>query len=281
MSSYYDDSIKSIQESLARIMEPMRKTLSLYSEMLAPVESYQAALEKAMKPYYTLLNQQHIFSSPVSAAVEKMSKEIASTINAYPNTALLIDSITKAYENIPKPIFPSSFIAALEHLGEYSFPDDLGGLDDLEAPDSDYVTVDESAVKEIDISETITFSVGNCRVKIKTGEFIALILQVVGIIIAIITLTSPSDSAASVETQNQLEQVQIQLLQSQNQILYDLLHTMDTSASNEAEALEALRDSVESQNSEISDLKESLDSIEQSIDNMNKDDCTEPETQSL
>ena len=57
----------------------------------------------------------------------------------------------------------------------------------------------------------------------------------------------------------------------------DLLHTMDASFSNQAEALEALKDSVESQNA-ISDLEESLDSIEQSIDNKRESVNTEPES---
>ena len=70
----------------------------------------------------------------------------------------------------------------------------------------------------------------------------------------------------------------VQLFQSQNQIMYDLLHTMDASFSNQAEALEALKDSVESQNSAISDLEESLDSIEQSIDNKSESVNTEPES---
>ena len=275
--SDYNEFNKMIQESLSRVMEPIHKTLSLYSSALAPMKSFETPLNKMMEPYQRLNEQfARSLSFPISEALQKMSKEIADTISAYAcpnlNMAPLVDSLTKTLIHVPQPIFSSDFTAALKELGRYSFPDDLGGLcDDSDAPDSDYVTVDKSTAKEIDISDTITFPVGHCRVKIKTGDFIALIFGIITMIISIMTYIGQSDSPETVDFQNQL-------FQSQNQIMYDLLHTMDASFSNQAEALEALKDSVESQNSAISDLEESLDSIEQSIDNKSESVNTEPES---
>lgn len=273
--SDYDEFNKTMQESLSRVMEPIRKTLSLYSSALAPIKSFEASLDKMMEPYQHL-NEQFARSlfSPISETLQKMSKEISDTISAYPNLdmAPLVDSLTKTLIHVPQPIFSSDFTAALKELGRYSFPDDLGGLcDDSDSPDSDYVTVDKSTAKEIDISDTITFPVGHCRVKIKTGDFIALIFGIITMIISIMTYIGQSDSPETVDFQNQL-------FQSQNQIIYDLLHTMDASSSNQAEALEALKDSVESQNSAISDLEEPLDSIEQLIHNKSESVNTEPES---
>lgn len=272
--SDYDEFNTTMQESLSRVMEPIRKTLSLYSSALAPIKAFEASLDKMIEPYQRL-NEQFARSlfSPLSETLQKMSKEISDTISACPNLdmAPLVDSLMKTLIHVPQPIFSSDFTAALKELGRYSFPDDLGGLcDDSDSPDSDYVTVDKSTAKEIDISDTITFPVGHCRVKIKTGDFIALIFGIITIIISIMSYIGQSDSPESVDVQNQL-------LQSQNQIMYDLLHTMDASSSNQAEALEALKDSVESQNSAISDLEESLDSIEQLIDNKSESVNTEPE----
>lgn len=277
--SNYDKSIKAIQESSSRAMEPFSKSLSLYSHVLASIKSFEASFDKMIGPYQYLSEQ--FAQSPSFQSIESLQKtynKLINSTNVSLNTTLLVDSFSKALRYMPQPVFTPQFIDALEKLGKYSFPGELDRLyDDSNTTDSDYVVTEKNAVKEIVLSDTVTFPVGQYRVKIKTGDFIALIFGIITMLINMMSYIGQPDPYASTEMQNQIEQNQVQLLETQNQILYDLLHTMDASSSNQAEVLESLRDSVEAQNSAISDLKESLDSIERSIDNMNKDDCTEPE----
>lgn len=70
--SDYDEFNKTMQESLSRVMEPIRKTLSLYSSALAPIKSFEASLDKMMEPYQHL-NEQFARSlfSPISETLQK------------------------------------------------------------------------------------------------------------------------------------------------------------------------------------------------------------------
>ena len=112
-----------------------------------------------------------------------------------------------------------------------------------------------------------------------TDVFISIISLLVSIILSTsIALYQSSQGPTKSETQQiQLDETQNALLQTQNQLLYDLLHSIDTSSSSESGSLQSLKKAVEEQNLHLSRIEKSLDSIEKSLDNNASSGNTESE----
>ena len=73
--------------------------------------------------------------------------------------------------------------------------------------------------------------------------------------------------SAAAELGAETEVIELQLLQSQNELLQQLLHNADISSSSEIEAINELKQSVEEQSKQLSQCQETLDKFEEALDN--------------
>lgn len=201
-------------------------------------------------------------SSLVSAAalsgnIAKQSIEISSAAGI---AHLVSEELTKSIS--------SSFNTESANTFENFFP-----------PNEDYVTLDKDSIETFEIPESIAIPLGKYRVKMSTDVFISIISLLVSIILSTsIALYQSSQGPTKSETQQiQLDETQNALLQTQNQLLYDLLHSIDTSSSSESGSLQSLKKAVEEQNLHLSRIEKSLDSIEKSLDNNASSGNTESE----
>ena len=128
-------------------------------------------------------------------------------------------------------------------------------FENFSPPNEDYVTLDKDSIETFEIPESIAIPLGKYRVKMSTDVFISIISLLVSIILS----------------------TSIAILQTQNQHLYDLLHSIDTSSSSESGSLQSLKKAVEEQNLHLSRIEKSLDSIEKSLDNNASSGNTESE----
>lgn len=127
-----------------------------------------------------------------------------------------------------------------------------------DCPDDDYVTIAEDPIKEFNVPDTVAIRLGNNRIRMRTDIFISLI----GILISIIIALSGSGN---------------QQVQEQNQILYDILESIDSSNSSQKEYFEDIHSALEYQNQTLEQPESHPDTVPQSTDNTNKSDCTASE----
>ena len=66
---------------------------------------------------------------------------------------------------------------------------------------------------------------------------------------------------------SETEVIELQLLQSQNELLQQLLHNADISSSSKIEAINELKQSVEEQSKQLSQCQETLDKFDEALDN--------------
>lgn len=269
--SEYNDQLNRINEIMMEAMRPIYQAKKIVYDSTASSRAIQESINKMMRPYHELSQKlSEEFSNSFSSLADRLNKQIAEEISKSLDTLQANKEFTESIQRMIRlRSVPELINIPKEHA--YDFPDDLGGLSDDE---NDFVTVDESVVKEYEILGDLSFSCGCRRFKINTGNFLALI----GIIISLFSFIYQQVSSDKCEGQNiQVEQTQNQILLLQNQILFDIFRTIDVTSSSQAEELQSLKESVEAQNTAISDLEESLDSIQQSLDNTSESENTESE----
>ena len=178
--------------------------------------------------------------------------------------------------NIAKQSIEISSAAGIAHLVNEEL---ANTFEKFFPPNEDYVTLDKDSIETFEIPESIAIPLGKYRVKMSTDVFISIISLLVSIILSTsIALYQSSQGPTKSETQQiQLDETQNALLQTQNQLLYDLLHSIDTSSSSESGSLQSLKKAVEEQNLHLSRIEKSLDSIEKSLDNNASSGNTESE----
>lgn len=238
-------------------------------DALVPANAIQDLINQMTQPYQEI--SKHIcptFSLPLTELSHNISKEMIDTLKISFDASVISNELTESIRRIC--IAPELVSVLNGHT--YNFPEDLGGL----PTDDDFVTVDETAVKTYELSDSIAIPIDNNRIKISTSNFIALVSLIIQFVLSIISMI-PSAPTESETKQIQAEETQILLLESQNQILCELFHNIDLSSSSQAEVLQSLKENVEAQNTAISDLEESLDSIQQSLDSMSESENTETE----
>lgn len=267
--SDYNYLLDCINKALENAISPIYQSQKVIYDSLDSTRAVQNTINEMMRPYRELSS---FFAQSSSLPLEKFSnrfaKEMADTIRTSFDASLATKELIESIRHIC--IAPEFINVPKGHT--YDFPEDLGGL----PADDDFVTVDEVAVKEYEVPDSIAIPIGHGRTKMKTSDFIALLSLISQLILAIIGLL-PSAPTEAETKQIQVEEAQIVLLESQNQMLWNLLHDIDTASSSQAEFLQSLKESVEAQNTAISGLEESLDSIQQSLDSMSESENTESE----
>lgn len=136
--------------------------------------------------------------------------------------------------------------------------------------DDDYVIVDEKPIKEIDISETMTIPLGNNRVRMKTSDFINLLL-------IIVTALSLVKDFFNVSTNVQPVQQLIEVEQETNDILYNLLDSIDSSNSANPESVELLKEYTLNLHSEVLELTEAVQTLRSDISDL-QDTVQDPDS---
>ncbi|MBN2930333.1 MAG: hypothetical protein JTJ12_23620 [Eubacterium sp.] len=229
--------------------------------------------------------QASISSHGMDVMIEEMAKPFASLSQEWFDSLAPVMSAFSS--NITKKMSESFNIDGIAYSMTQSFNIDgiahsiTGELSEsiCSSLDNDYVILDKSLVETYEIPESLAIPLGKYRVKMSTDVFISIISLLVSIILSIsIALYQSNQGPTESETQQiQLDETQNVLLQTQNQLLYDLLHSIDTSSSTESESLQSLKKEVEEQNLHLSRIEKSLDSIEKSLDNNALSDNTESE----
>lgn len=252
------------------------KAFKAIRDIDAQMKQLQSLIRKpvieAMRPYHKMLDKiSTSLSSPIIDEALKMTKKFESAISIS-NSLHNIDAISKVFSvagvspGLSKAIKNLNDFSALHNLGELS-----GSLES-----NDYVIIDEPAVKEFELPDTVAIPIGKNKIRMKTDIFISLLGLIISAIFTLFMFSLERlDTAEDIKSQEAYRENQ--LLKNQNLILYNLLSSVDTSASNQAKVIEDLKESVQAQNLQLSDLKESLDSCPQSTDKMNESANTESE----
>ena len=260
----HDDSFNRINKIIKDAMSPIYNSQRFVYDSLAPCRSIQNLVSELMHPFNELVEKYNrSFSYLFTDISDTVSKEISDALKDSFCKPLANNELTESIHRL----LTAPDLINVQKRHTYDFPEDLSGL----PIDDDYVVIDKSDNKEYEIPDKIAISIGHSRIKIKTSDFISILLTIISIFVSI-SISVFQYSEAQTKSEIEIEQKQNdefynQLLQSQNQMLRDLLHDIDLSSSSQAEVLQSLKESVESHNSAISDLAESLDSIQQSIDN--------------
>ena len=223
-------------------------------------------------------------SSIGKSILESYIKGFTSSAGKWDTSSLV--SAAALSGNIAKQSIEISSAAGIAHLVSEELTKSISSSFNTESantfetpPNEDYVTLDKDSIETFEIPESIAIPLGKYRVKMSTDVFISIISLLVSIILSTsIALYQSNQSPTESETQQiQLDETQNALLQTQNQLLYDLLHSIDTSSSSESGSLQSLKKAVEEQNLHLSRIEKSLDSIEKSLDNNASSGNTESE----
>lgn len=205
---------KTAEEVRSHMIQVMSNFLSTYADHLCTVavSSISSSISAAIGNLALSMN--HEISSQVVAAVTNYLKEMA-------NTSSKSDSAS------------------------------LSNFDD------DYVEVNESSIKEFQIPESLVKPASENRVKISTKLFVTIfgtfilpiLLQFSGIFV---DLQQSAAEAKTEEKRIEIEQEQNDLLREQNRLLKicsDVLSSIDTSHSSQAETIESLKKSLPKEDS--------------------------------
>lgn len=258
---------KALQRSTApynAIASAAQKSQKKIYESLIPSDTIQIILKETTKPF-TSLSQDWVTS--LTPVMLDFSNSIAHQIVENFNTGSITEEISGSIRSSFNDEFTTAFKSSISTFEQSDF-----SLND------DYVLFDKSSIKTYEIPDSLVVPFGKNRVKMRTDFFIAIIslfLSIIGTSIAVLQFFQDTNTT---NTQIiQLDEPQNALLQTRNQLLYDLLHSIDTSSSSESESLQSLKKEVEEENLHLSKIEKSLDSIEKSLDNNALSDNTESE----
>ena len=267
----YKEALENIQKTLLRTSDLIKDSYLQNIDLPSAIKPLQESIRKIVDPCQQLA--QPILSESLNELVQIISKEPCDILKPSFELAFTSGDLSDSVRHMIESCISSNIPGTIESLKVYA-PEDL-----CSRPANDFVTVNESIIKEYDIPDTIAIPIGHGRIRIKTSDFISILGIIASIIVAIsiAVIQSKQSSTATEIVQMQSDEIQTRLLQSQNQMFCLLLHDIDLSFSSQAEALQSLKETVEAQNTAISDLGESLDSIQQLTDNMKSSENTASE----
>lgn len=277
------DFLKVSAPSLPGINQAISQLQNVFS-LQASISSHDidVMIEEIAKPFASLSQEWSGSLTPITSA---FSSNIAKKITESFNIDSIVHSMTESFniDDISHSMtgkLSESICSSFNVEFATALKNSIASFDESEISlDNDYVILDKSPIETYEIPESLTIPLGKYRVKMSTDVFISIISLLVSIILSIsIALYQSNQGPTESETQQiQLDETQNALLQTQNQLLYDLLHSIDTSSSSESESLQSLKKEVEEQNLHLSKIEKSLDLIEKSLDNSALSGNTESE----
>ncbi len=241
------DMQKPLIEAMQPLLEAQRNILEIYSPSLR-----EAALEMSS-------SLQSALSSLLTESVHSMILE----------SQIITSSLTNTMIHAFKDIDFSEFIA------EYS------SSNDLTSPEDDYVTFEDTVIRELDITEDVAIPLGNNRVRMKTSDFIAflvLIATVIGFIYnATVERLDAASNNATTEQLIEIEQERNLIEQERNELLSNFISSIDYTEAKDQELLEELNESLLSLQSEISESKDTAQDLDSTVPDS---DCPSPSPES-
>ena len=273
---FLNPELQNLQNSLNQI----KRAYSGYSQIILPPDSLSSRMhqlqEEIVKPYRQIFQlYTPTMVASLTESFSKMSEIMTATIRenittgVYNNLneslkqSLSLLELQKQFLNLPPELHFHS------DLSNYS--EDLGGL-----PEDDFVIVDDTTVKTYELPDSVYIPIGNSRIKMPT----AFLLELIGFIVTTILSISIAiaQSASSKEDQNDLiriEESQLELQRSQNEMLQQLLHNIDASSSSKAETIKELKETVEELNKQYSQTQDTCSPVEAGNDNSESNEDTD------
>lgn len=255
-------------DSLKRMTKIMSDSLLCTSQFHKTVTSSTAfattqSVAKIMEPYRNLCeNFKTAYSDSIAKTIgsclsQQLAKSLSDSIHKSFSDSLKRNPAFNELSSTLNAITPELIFTSLSHT--YDFPKDLGGIS--EKDNDDFIVIDNAVSTAYDIPCTVAVPINEHKRKISTSDFCAIISLIIaiisGIIIPLYLQSKPSET----------EVIELQLLQSQNELLQQLLHNADISSSSEIEAINELKQSVEEQSKQLSQCQETLDKFDEALDN--------------
>ncbi len=224
-----------IQSSLGTSLELIRSSLEPYTQMQEQILEPIVQLRKALEPYeelrktFTISQELRQSLSQISETSKLLSQSISASLlkEIGPCISANIIGVTRQILNE----FDFSQITAEQTNSDRKM--DLQLFGDKE---EDYVTADESLIKEIDLTETITIPIGNNRIKMKTEHCIKILISLVSALWILCTYFNNDDTEQA--TSQPAEQESALTEQELLGILDEFLESIDTSNSSDADSVE-------------------------------------------
>ena len=273
--SIYNDSFKHMRKTLTETMEhisQVQKELAISATF-----SYADTIAKVMEPYRNLsktlqksfsISFSNIMDPYISELTQTISNSICNNLNETLRNSVSFQELSSALRNIT----PGE-LNFISHSHTYDSTEIVGGLP---GDEDDFVIADESIVKTYDLPKSVYIHLGNHRVKIPTPTFVAIIGIILNTIVSISLAIAQSNSSQAAQTkQMQIEEAQLQLQNSQNELLQQLLHNVDVSSSSEAESIKELKEAVEEQNKQFSQIQDTTASIAKDLDSSGEAEDTD------
>ncbi len=273
--SIYNDSFKHMSKTLTETMEhisQVQKELAISATF-----SYADTIAKVMEPYRNLsktlqksfsISFSNIMDPYISELTQTISNSICNNLNETLRNSVSFQELSSALRNIT----PGE-LNFISHSHTYDSTEIVGGLP---GDEDDFVIADESIVKTYDLPKSVYIHLGNHRVKIPTPTFVAIIGIILNTIVSISLAIAQSNSSQAAQTkQMQIEEAQLQLQNSQNELLQQLLHNVDVSSSSEAESIRELKEAVEEQNKQFSQIQDTTASIAKDLDSSEEAEDTD------
>lgn len=239
-----------IQKAIKDTLEPIYKIQEQYASMMDPIVQTQEIINNFRASY---INQLQSMSRDVIQAANSIVKINQSFSDDYSrlikNLINDLDVMSGIYDSYDFSSIAKASAIAINTLAEAP----------SEQEENDYVTFDESHIKEWDISETVAIPIGNSRIRMKTSDFITLLAAISTILLTLLGLCSDKlDSESSNQSIQQLieiEQRRNSIEDHNNKVLNEWIESIDTSNASNSDAIEHLILSIE-------DLTECLQVLE-------------------
>mgnify|MGYP003218213191 CR=1 FL=1 len=273
---FLNPELQNLQNSLNQI----KRAYSGYSQIILPPDSLSSRIhqlqEEIVKPYRQIFQlYTPTMVASLTESFSKMSEIMTATIRENITTGVYNNLNESLKQSLSLLELQNQFLSVppelLFHSDFSNYSKDLGGLSE-----DDFVIVDDTTVKTYELPDSVYIPIGNSRIKMPT----AFLLELIGFIVTTILSISIAiaQSASSKEDQNDLiriEESQLELQRSQNEMLQQLLHNIDASSSSKAETIKELKETVEELNKQYSQTQDTCSPVEAGNDNSESNEDTD------
>ena len=232
IGEYVNQYNRLISQATKSIEPAFLKAFSSQEKLASAFSSYTSNLFKDSEAFYKL-SSAFACLNPATAALETsaMSVIYSKALKQLSETAGITETLSR--------------FAALSAMVNTPFiPDASSSEHRIQEDDfSDCVIVDESAARIIDLSETITLPIGNHRVKMKTSDFLTVLVILVNIVLFIFDHLPSSDSE------------KVSYLEKENKAVYEFIMCSDASNSSQMDYIDSLKEHMEENGSDQTNIQ--------------------------
>lgn len=249
-----DYDFSSLNKMLAEFSDKIKAvpTPNLSPEFLAALDNFShspqiSSIQEATRKfqaYYSNLYNPDLTATAISQAASNALNinipydydSISRAISAMSSCAQTLASLDSGIDSIVSTV--SSALKSLDSSEDF--------------PEDDYVTIDETPIKEWEIPDTIAIPIGHNRIRMKTDIFIVFIGSIVIPLIFNLAGLIVDLSAAISESQNETYRIELEeerntLINESNQLFnryLDILDSTDASDSSKADQIESWKESL-------------------------------------